>query len=434
MSLLLNEGCPINVVDSEGVTLFHWTAEFGRSDMIEMLAEQGLDVNIGNNKGLTSLHYAANRGHVTTFKKLVGIGGNIHLIDKFGMKFSDWILISQSFVTVKQFCVACGLKCDDKDLLGVISALSANNLLDMNRILCLAAVGGNIGIFDAMVTSPYPLNEQKMPKIANCLSTVFGEKTLPDQFHVSEEPLNPLHISILSEYISFSENVIFIEKLTSHPRTKYTVNELFPNGLSPLDVARRFELHDIAVIIERAGGGPGAWADLPKEIEDKAIDRFTTLKELRRGLGEDVISRIVSLLGYPLVISDQQEVKKILEEKPKLSLVEKHVLPSLRYKRKWERVGNLLEVDEDILENIGDEPIDDDDAYYSMLKYWLKHGRNVSWKTLLDAVGHFETKKAVDDITDKIVNELAPSQVSIPIGSFHVKLQTCVVLHIYTTT
>ena len=421
VSLLLNEGCPINVVGNNGVTLSHWTAEFGCSDMIEMLEDQGLDVNIGDNNGQTSLHNAADSGHVTTLKELVSAGGKIHLKDKFGLKCSDLILIRRCFCTVKQFCVVCGLPCGDESFFGVISTLIKNDVLDMHRILCLAAVYGNTSIFDTMVTSSYPLNEQKMPKMANYLSFKSVGRKLPDHFHVSEEPLNPLHISILSEYFHFSQNIEFIDKLTFHPRTRYTVNELFPNGLSPLDVARRFELHDIAVIIERAGGGPGAWADLPKEIEDKAIDRFTTLKELRRGLGEDVISRIVSLLGYPLVISDWQEVKRILEEKPKRSLVEKYVLSSLKCKEKWERVGNLLEVDEDILEKIGEEATDDD-AYYSMLKYWLKHGRNVSWKTLLDAVGHFETKKTVDDITDKIVEELAPSQVSFQIGSFHLKL------------
>ena len=419
VSLLLNEGCPIYVVDSGGASVLHYAIQGGQIHMIEMLAEHGLDVNIGDNEGRTSLHDATLSGHVTTFKELVNVGGDIHHMDKFGMKFSDCILISQSSATVKQFCVACGLECDDGSPLGVISALSANDLLDMNRILCLAAVGGDMSIFDAMVTSPYPLNEQKMPKIANFLSFKSGGKKLPDHFHVSEEPLNPLQISILSEYFHFSPNIIFIEKLTSHPRTRYTVNELFPNGLSPLDVARRFELQDIAVIIERAGGGPGAWADLPKEIEDKAIDRFTTLKELRRGLGENVTARIVSLLGYPLVTLDQQEVNKILEDKPMRSLMQKHVLSSLKHKTKWKRVGDLLEVEEDILEKIGEESIDDDDAYYSMLVHWLKHGRNVSWKKLLEAVGHFETKKTVDDITDKIVDELTPSQVSIKIRSFH---------------
>ena len=430
VSLLLNEGCPINVVNSIGKSVLHFAAHGCQIDMIEMLAEQGLNVNKGDDEGLTPLHYAAERGHITTFNELVSIGGNVHHMDNFGMKCSDYILIRQNFVTVIQFCVACGLECDDEDLLGVISALSAKSLLDMNRILCLAAVFGDVSIFDAMVTSQYPLNQQKLPKIANFLSFESGGKKLPDQFHVSEESLNPLHISILSEYFNFSPNIKFIEKLTSHPRTQYTVNELFPNGLSPLDVARKFELHDIAVIVERAGGGPGAWADLPKKIEDKAIDLFMSLKELRgMELGGDVTSRIVSLLGYPLVISDQQEVKKILEETPKRSLIQKHVLSSLKCKGKWESVGDLLEVDEDILEYIGKESTDDDGAYRSVLKHWLKHGRNVSWKTLLDAVGDFETKKTVDHITDNIVKELAPSQVSIQIGSFHFKLQTSVVLH-----
>ena len=168
-SLLLDEGCPI-VVGSEGDTFYHFAALFGRNDLIGMLAERGLDVNIRNNYGLTSLHHAAVTGHVTTFKELVSVGGNIHLMDEFGMKFSDWILMFENIMPVKQFCVACGFGCDDKDLFGVISALSANNLLDMNRILCLAAVFGNICIFDAMVTSSYPLNEQKMPKIVNLLS------------------------------------------------------------------------------------------------------------------------------------------------------------------------------------------------------------------------------------------------------------------------
>ena len=438
VSLPLNEDCPINVLDSEGRSVLHFAAHSGEFHFIGMLAEQGLDVNKGDNEGQTALHHAARAGDVTTFKELVSIGGNMHLMDKFGMKFSDWILILKNFVTIKHLCVACDLECDDKDLLGVISALSANDLLDMNRILCLAAVRGSISIFDAMVTSPYPLNQQKMPKIANFLCFNFGGKKLPDQFHVSEEPLNPLHISVLSQFFKdSSRNIKFINKLTSHPRTQYTVNELFPNGLSPLDVARRFELHDIAVIIEGAGGGPGAWADLPKEIEDKAIDLFMSLKTLEgREFGEKATAKILSMLGYRLVEGEGSgnAKRKFLKKRPVLHLLDEQLFLHIKSKGKWKRVGRLLKVDEDTLKKLSEEATDDDDAYYSMLEYWLEHGHNVSWKTLLDAVGHFETKKTVDDITDKIVEELAPSQVSIQIGSFHFKLQTCIVLHIYTTT
>ena len=436
VSLLLTERCPF-VVTSDGSTLFHLTATYGHNDMLEMLAEQGFDVNIGDNEGRTPLHYAAVSGHITTFKGLVRVGGNMHLIDRFGMKFSDWILIIKKFETVKQFCVACGLECDAEGLLGVISSLCANNLLDVNRILCLAAVFGNISIFDAMVASPYPLNQQKMPKMAIWLSSVlnFG-KILPAQFNVSED-LNPLHISILSNFLfNFPLNIEFIEKLTSHPRTQYTVNELFPNGLSPLDVAHQFELNDIAVIIERAGGGPGVWADLPNEIRDKAIYHFMSLKELRGGeFGEKATSKILSMLGYQVVECEGLcDVKKtFLEERPVLHLLDEQFLLHIKSKGKWKRVGRLLKVDEDTLKRISEEATDDDDAYHSMLEYWLENCCNVSWKTLLDVVGKFETKETVDDITDKIVEDLAPSHVSISIGSFHFKLQTCVVLHICTT-
>ena len=436
MSLLLSEGCPIDIADSEGASVLHFAAQYGRFHLISMLADQGLDVNIGDNQGCTPLHYAAGRGQVTTFKELVSVGGNIHLMDKFGMKFSDLILLSQSFVTMKQFCVACDLECDNEGLLGVISALSANNLLDMNRILSLAAVFGNISIFDAMVTSPYPLYEQKMPMIAKILSFLSGGKKLPDQFHVWEEPLNPLHISILSEYLSFSENIKFIKKLTSHPRTRYTINEFFPNGLSPVDVARQFELHDIAEIIESAGGGPGVWADLPRELQDKAISHFVSLKELRGGeLGEKATSKILSILGYQVVEGEglYDAKRKCLKERPVLHLLEQ-ILLHIKSKGKWKRVGRLLKVDENTLKRLSEEATDDDDAFYSMLEHWSKNGRHVSWKTLLDAVGHFETKKTVDDITDMIVEELAPSQVSIQMGSFHFNYKTFVVQHIYTTT
>ena len=512
VSLLLNEGCPIDVVNTEGMNLIHAASLAGQIDMIELCAEHGSNINMGTRRGETPLHYAvfigqhklmhtllrlggrksltkiagtvgtpihyaaaygrsdmvslllnegsqngiadlsslanlcssegmtplmwaAMFGHVTTFKELVKSGGDIHHSDNFGMTFGDYILIlntrqmveqvclkcgsskmlNRYCERVKQFCAACGIECSDEGLLGVVSALNANKLLDTNKILCLAAVVGNVHTLNFMLASQYPLDQQRMSKIPSFLSFTTGGKTSPDQFRISDEPLNPLHISLLSAHGGDYFNVEFIEKLTSHKCTRYTVNELFPNGLSPLDVARQFELHDIAVIIERAGGGPGVWADLPKEMEDKCIDIVTSLKELRgRELNDEATSRIFSCLGYQLVDSDENdgsEAKKILEDKPKRSLVQKYVLSSLKFKGKWERVGDLLEIEEDILDKIGEEATDDDDAYYSMLKHWLKNGHNVTWKTLLDAVGHFETKKTVDDITDKIVEELAPRQV-----------------------
>ena len=508
VSLLLSEGCPVDVVNSEGISPIHAASSAGQIDMIKMFADHEANVNIGNCIGETPLHYAAVRGqyesmhtllrlggrksittvagpagtpihyaavigdsdmvsvllnegsqngvfdlsslanicssekmtplmwaamagNVTTFKELVKAGGDIHLSDNFGMTFGDYILMHNTHQIVeqiclkcgssklfnqfceraKQFCAACGIECSDEGLLGVISALSTIKLLDINKILCLAAMTGNVHTLDFMIASHYPLDQQRMSKVSNFLSFVTGGKTLPDRFHISDEPLNPLQISLLSVHVGDRFNVEFIEKLTSHKRTQYTVNEPFPNGLSPLDVARKFELHDIAVLIERAGGGPGAWADLPKEIEEKSIAAFTSLKELRGcALGDQATSRILSLLGIKVADDGSEVRKKVLQGKPTIVLIDRHFLRRIKAKKKWKRVGRLLGISEEKLSELSEEG-DDDDIYYSMLEHWVDCGHTVSWNALFESVSGFEVKSTIDDIIDKIVEELSPSQV-----------------------
>ena len=47
---------------------------------------------------------------------------------------------------------------------------------------------------------------------------------------------------------------------------------------------------------------------------------------------------------------------------------------------------------------------------------WLEHGSSVTWKTLLDVLGRFETKHIVDELTDKIVSVLGGGhQVSVQV-------------------
>ena len=132
--------------------------------------------------------------------------------------------------------------------------------------------------------------------------------------------------------------------------------------------------------------------------------------------GHEAAVRILTVLGVQsrFVEGEQRDTirKKILEEKPKITFIDRHVLSNLKNKGKWRRVGGLLEVDNDTLDRLVEESPDSDDTYYSMLEYWLKHGRNVTWKTLLDAVGHFETKKTIDDMTERIVEENTTSNVS----------------------
>ena len=467
VSVLLEEGCPIGVKNSNGRSVLHWAAGFGQVDLIALFVKGGLNANAEDNDGWTPLHTAAANGkrksvrrllrlgtgqvsatvtsrivptqsinyagkngitpllraamklHVKTFMELKSHGGDIYLSDSFGLKFCDWCLLNQKKNdTINRFCKACGINCDDEDLVGIISSLCAKKLFDIDRVLCLAAKKGNVDVFDAMVASECSLDHQSLPKAGLILS--FGRKNteILNELHISSEPLNPLHIALLSVFIRKVYNHAFIEKLISHPRTRYTINEVFPNGLSPLDVARQLKLHNIADMIEGAGGGPGLWADLPKQIEQQCFYAYQAMRKLTGcESGHEAAVRILTVLGVQshFVEGEQRDTtrKKILEEKPKIILIDRHILSNLKNKGKWRRVGGLLEVDNDTLNRLGEEFFDSDDAYYSMLEYWLKHGHNVSWKTLLDAVGHFETKKTVDDMTERIVKENTTSNVSI---------------------
>ena len=75
VSLLLNEGCPINLVNSGGKNVLHFAAQYGQNHMIEILAGQGLDVNVGDDEGRTSLHDAAYCGQLESVRTLLRLGG-----------------------------------------------------------------------------------------------------------------------------------------------------------------------------------------------------------------------------------------------------------------------------------------------------------------------------------------------------------------------
>ena len=209
---------------------------------------------------------------------------------------------------------------------------------------------------------------------------------------------------------------------------KETVNENFPNGLSPLDLARQFELHNIAALIEGAGGCSGMWADVPRVVFlSYCGELFTISSSLKKvcdpsqGGHEAVKMAVLKLLGVQTVVhaaDDSQLVKEqVLDQRPDLRDVVTHVLPHIQV-RHWKRVGLALGTKKSTLNGLGEKFPDDEDRYLETLSYWLEHGTSVTWKTLLDVLGHFETKHTIDELTDKIVSELG--------GAHQVSVQCCV--------
>ena len=210
-----------------------------------------------------------------------------------------------------------------------------------------------------------------------------------------------------------TDHTLFITKLLSHPVLKGAVNEHFPNGLSPLDLARQFELHNIVALIEGAGGRPGVWANIPPDLLSKhctgLISAYTVLNSVRKlnGWGQEVKKVFLSILG------GQTIKEQVLSQRPDLGGVVTLVLPHIQV-RHWKRVGLALGTKKSTLDGLGEKFLNDEDRYLETLSYWLEHGSSVTWKTLLDGLGHFETKHTIDELTDKIVSELGEAhQVSV---------------------
>ena len=383
-----------------------------------------------NPMGLTPLAWAAGEGHVEIVKFLISKHCNFTTQNCYGLSMFEVAVMCGQMNKLCELCKACGFNDFGDSIIEAILSLKNRNLFDPCKLLILGSFTGDPLVITTLFRDESMFTEaahQTWLMTNNVLCHYFPYQAVNifQQLHLQDEcPLSPLHISLIIYKILMNYSVgnsikrgakdygIFIDKLISHSSTKYTVNELFPNGLSPLDIARQFDFHDIASMIERAGGGPGLLANLPKQMEQKYIRAVLDVTELIELIGKEAALRILSTLGCRLVGGEESsEANRIMGERPSRSLIDKHVLSKLQHKDKWERVGNLLEVDEGELDRLGEEAPSDDEAYYSMLKHWLKHGSQVTWKTLLDAIGHFETKKTVDDITAKIVEELASSQV-----------------------
>ena len=98
---MLNEGCCIDTIDDEGMTILHLAAHGGHLDVIMYLlslkceikkkgdagkaynAIKGINVNMKNKHKQTPLHCASHCGHVEVVKYLVDEGADISQIDKY---------------------------------------------------------------------------------------------------------------------------------------------------------------------------------------------------------------------------------------------------------------------------------------------------------------------------------------------------------------
>ena len=393
-----------------------------------------------DSSGQTPVMWALRCGQVEVLKLLISKGGFICDRDTQSLSVFEHCFVGGQASKLSQFCEASGLGNSGDGLEGALTTLITKGLVDAHKVLCLCAISGdNAFLAETFYAELIASDACAMRAAMKCAKLCFYEgEGVPfiNQLRIPDEnDLNPLQLALLSlkcfemgfaissVHDGTKDHTSFITKLLSHPVLKNTVHENFPNGLSPLDLAQQFELHNIAALIEGAGGRPGVWAAVPQEIElrhplalPKVKEAFASIKAIAEDSehGLEFIKVVFScILGAQTVESAMQVAddnsllvkEQVLGQRPDLGDVVTHVLPHIQV-RHWKRVGLALGMRKRTLDDIGQQFTSEEDCYLETLSYWLEHGSSVTWTTLLDVLGHFETKHTVDELTDKIVSVL----------------------------
>ena len=384
-------------------------------------------IGVCNAVGETSVMWALRFGHVEVFKLLISEGGAISDRDTniYSLTGFEQCFVGGQASKLSEFCAAGGIRGCGEGLKGVLARLIASGLVDAHKVLCLCAISGDSVFLDEQYSELVASNACPMPAAVECTKYYF-DKGVPfiDQLNMADEnTLNPLQMSILSmkcfkmgfaiKSVEFGtkDHMEFIRKLLYHPVLKKLVHDYLPNGLSPLDLAQQFELSDAAALIQAAGGRPGAWRNIPPDIVMghpqallKLKEAFASIKAIAEygKCGHEFVKNVFSeILG-----DDRNSIKEwVLSQPPDLEHVVKHVLPRIQM-RHWKRLGISLGMEKLVVDDLGQRYSDDNDCCLETLSYWIEHGRSVTWRTLLDALGRIETWQTVNELTDNIVTVL----------------------------
>ena len=509
VQVMLDEGFPADGVTTDGQTLLHIVAAWGNVTLLQQLAKGGFNASRTDYYGLTPLHYASLSGSGTCVKILMELGVNaqieapllgkaldtlrfrgfqiirsplLHgaelspvgrrldemivdfaLCKELGINIQSPYLFSEHKSTISVFefylfrSTLFALHNEKlqtvpnqvrtpRNLRKVLSVLSRHQLVDLNKLACLAAIHGDVVVL-------------------TCLSEVLSAPTEPVQFYnrlkqlfpasfrqpksvlvqvLPECKLNPLQLAVISMLCTqtvchlcmddscrkYTEVISF---LTTNESFWHTLNECLPNGLSPLDLAERLGLEEAATIISSAGGTQGIWALIPEEVR---VQNGPAVLHLHQGLvqlmssgplGQQAVQAVFSqLLGKPStaeqgMVTEESHLhqQKVLEQKPDLIVIVKAVLPKVQLEN-WKETGIMLQVPIPTLNELKHNQSRLRDKYREVLEYWLERNEAASWRTLLEVLGHFETKVTLDRLTQEIIasqdNEV--SRMAIATGFF----------------
>ena len=316
-----------------------------------------------------------------------------------------------------------------KNLRKVLSILSKHQLVNKSKLACLAAIHGDVEVLECLsdlLTTPTEPG-QYYRRLKQLFPTQFGcDNTLQV---LSECELNPLQLAIIA--MMCMKDVLFHHSYMKLSNCKYTevinflatndsfcciLNECLPNGLTPLDLAEQLGLDEAAAIISRAGGRQGFLSNIPEEIRSQHGPAILHLHEGLMQLtsigpiGQQAVQAVLSQVFGRTTTAEQGTAteeshirqQKVLDQKPNLSIISTHVIGHVNVER-WRRLGISLNIPLEALTHISSTHSSCEDRYLEVLIYWLEHNEVASWRTLLEVLGHFETKHTMDQLTQEVL-------------------------------
>ena len=333
-----------------------------------------------------------------------------------------------------------------KNLRKVLSVLSRHQLVDLSKLACLAAIHGDVAVLTCLseVLSAPTEPVQFLNRLKLLFPASFRQ---PESVLVQVLPeckLNPLQLAIISMLCTQTMSHLCMDNscrkytevisfLTTNDSFCHTLNECLPNGLSPLDLAEKLGLEEAVTIISSAGGTQGIWALIPEEVREQ---NGQAVLHLHQGLmqlmssgprGQQAMQAVLSQLLGKSSTSEQETVteeshlhqQKVLEQRPDFTVIVKAVLPKVDCEN-WEETGIMLQVPTSTLNELEHSQTRLRDKYRKVLKYWLNHNKAASWRTLLEVLGHFETKVTMDRLTQEIIasQDSEVSRMAIATGFF----------------
>ena len=329
--------------------------------------------------------------------------------DTFGMSQLEYILVW--FKTVDE----------------VVLRLHKLSLVNADNLLLLAAIHGLNAVASNLTNVANFCPSFAAQTVTSLVKLNYHFKTMP--YHQELVPpdasLNLLHVAVLALKGRKSGKVTittiggdhssFIKSLVTSDSFRHTLHEYLPNGLTPLDLAEKLGLDKAVAIISSAGGRHGIYAMISEEVRlQHGPALLLAHQELMKvasssALGQQAVQAVISQLPGRTTVeqgtaTEESHIRqeKLLDQRPDLAIIVTAVLARVNFGN-WEETGILLQVPTSTLEYLKHNQFQLRDRYREVLKYWLTHIEAASWKTLLEVLGHFETKQTMDQLTQEVL-------------------------------